>query len=105
MKVLDSIVIFSLLGVTPCWASAQEIGRNDFSSVSDLALAGFEPFPVSSTAKASFGMKKGTDMFICFLADNEDLAAERREVISRAMQENEASRELPNIPVVCVLAE
>ena len=90
--------------VVPC-ASALEVGRSHFAFASDLANEGFEPFATSSTGKAMFGMKKGHDMFLCFSADSEDRAAERRGKLITYLQGSSADRVVPNIAVVCVLVQ
>ena len=46
------------LALLPTLASALPVGERDFMSASQLAQNGFEPFAVSSTARASFGMKR-----------------------------------------------
>ena len=90
--------------VAPC-VSALEVGRSHFTFASDLANEGFEPFASSSTGKAMFGMKKGHEMFLCFSADFEEQAAERREKLLAYLQGNSTDRVVPNIAVVCVLVQ
>ncbi|WP_298818416.1 hypothetical protein [uncultured Roseibium sp.] len=102
LKTLLAIIL--ILGSAQA-VSSQEAGESDFVYVSDLATAGYEPFAVSSTASASFGMKKGATMYLCFLADNDARSLKRREVIRKSFEEKDAPRTLPNIPVVCVLAQ
>ena len=86
-------------------ASAFEVGRSHFAFVSDLAAEGYEPFASSSTSKALFGMKKGSDMYLCFSADAQTLQAERRETLLAYMQGRSTDRLMPNIAVICVLIE
>lgn len=90
--------------IAPC-VSALEVGRSHFVFASDLAMEGFEPFATSSTGKAMFGMKRGHDMFLCFSADFEDHAAERRETLIANLQGKSTDRIVPNIAVVCVLVQ
>ena len=90
--------------IVPC-ASALEVGRSHFAFASDLASEGFKPFATSSTGKAMFGMKKGHDMFLCFSADSEDRAAERRDKLVAYLQGTSTDRVVPNIAVVCVLVQ
>ena len=88
----------------PC-VSALEVERSHFEFASDLANRGFEPFATSSTGKAMFGMKRDTDMFLCFSADFERHAAERREKLRAHLQGSSTDRVVPNIAVVCVLVQ
>ena len=53
------------LALLPTLASALPVGERDFMSASQLAQNGFEPFAVSSTARASFGMKEEADIYLC----------------------------------------
>lgn len=105
MKTLKFFTITLILSGFSCFAAAQEAGKSQFYYVSDLVIDEFEPFAVSSSANVSFGMRKGSDMYLCFLADSQDLAAERRAIVARAIWDDEASREVPNITVVCVQAQ
>lgn len=86
-------------------AAAQDVGEADFVRVSELADYGYEPFAVSSVSSASFGMKNGASLYLCFLADNDDRSAIRRGVLLRSFQDPNASRTVPNIAVICVAAE
>ena len=90
--------------IAPC-VTALEVGRSPFAFVSDLAHEGFEPFATSSTGKAMFGMRKGRDMFLCFSADFEDQAAERRDKLLAYLQGDSTDRVVPNIAVVCVVVQ
>ena len=85
--------------------NAQDITESEFRFVSDLASDGFEPFAASSTGKASFGMKRGNQIYLCFLADTPILSRNRSQVLTQALRDEEATRILPNIPVVCIRAE
>lgn len=105
MKLLHRILVATYIASMPIGAAALEVGESDFVWVSDLAIAGFKPFPVSSSGKASFGMMQDTDMYLCFLADNEKNQATRRDVLIASLQDDNASRTLPNIPVACILAQ
>ena len=83
-------------------AAATEAGRADFAFVSELSADGFEPFAASGVAKSLLGMKKGDDMFLCFLADSKTMQAERQEVLLGYLQGGSTEREVPDIQVVCV---
>jgi hypothetical protein len=50
-------------------------------------------------------MMRDTDMYLCFLADNEENQATRRDVLIANMQDDNANRTLPNIPVACILTQ
>lgn len=99
-----AVVAVSYALIAPC-VSALEVGRSHFQFASDLANEGFEPFATSSVGKAMFGMKKDHDMYLCFSADTEDHAAERREKILAYLRDGSTDRVLPNIAVVCVLVQ
>ena len=105
MKPLHRILLATCIAAMPFGAAALEVGENDFLWVSDLAIAGFKPFPVSGSGKASFGMMRDTEMYLCFLADNGKDQATRRDVLVSSLQDDNASRNLPNIPVACILAQ
>lgn len=102
LKLFAAATCFITLSST---ANALDVGENDFAWASELAEAGFKPFAVSSTAKASFGMMREMEMYMCFLADNKEDQAVRREKLLANMQDAEASRTLPNIPLACVLVQ
>ncbi|WP_068312178.1 hypothetical protein [Polycladidibacter hongkongensis] len=104
MNIVKSLYAF-LFVIAALPASALEVGTSSFKFLSDLAIAGYEPFAVNATAKASFGMKRGENMYLCFIADTDRNANIRKNVLYLALGDNNASREQPNIPVVCVLAQ
>jgi hypothetical protein len=105
MKPFHNYFLGLALALLPTLASALPVGERDFMSASQLAQNGFEPFAVSSTARASFGMKKEADMYLCWLADTEENAAIRRRVIGSALYDNSLSRRVPNIAVACILTQ
>jgi len=105
MKSLHRILLATCIISIPMTTFALEVGESDFVWVSDLAIAGFKPFPVSGSGKASFGMMRDTDLYLCFLADNEKNQATRRDVLIASLGDEAASRTLPNIPVACILAQ
>ncbi len=78
------------------------VGESNYVHLSDLANAGFEPFATSGQNGASFGMKKGSDMYFCFSADREEFAAVRREKLSAEVRDESPDRKVPNIFVACV---
>ena len=82
--------------------SAMEPRRGDFAFVSELAAEGFEPFPASGAASALFGMKKGSGMYLCFIADTKPLQKERQDTLLAYLNGSSDSRDLPNIQVACV---
>ncbi len=105
MKALLRPLMAATFITVPLAAHALEVGESDFIWVSDLAHDGFEPFAVSSSSKVSFGMMKGTDMYLCSIADNKEHQEIRRNVVIANMDEDKSPRAVPNIPVVCVLAQ
>ena len=105
-SVLPRLVAASALGaLLAAPAAAVELGRGDFASVSELAAEGFEPFPASGAARALFGMKKGSDMYLCFIADTKPLQKKRQETLLAWLDGSSTERELPNIRVLCVLIQ
>jgi hypothetical protein len=84
---------------------AQTVEESEFKYLAELAEAGFEPFALSSSASASFGMKQGAEMYLCFLADTGELVAQRQAVIGAALQAADAPRRLPNFLVTCIQAQ
>jgi len=105
MKTFLAFLVAASIATVPLAAQAHTVGESDFIWVSDLAHDGFKPFAVSSTSKASFGMMKGTDMYLCFLADHQEHQEVRRDVLIAGMKDDNSDRALPNIPVACVLAQ
>ena len=104
--VLRRLVAASALGALLAFpAGAEEVGRGEFASVSELAAEGFEPFPASGVARALFGMKKGSDMYLCFIADTKPLQNERQETLLAWLDGSSTVRDMPNIRVVCVLVQ
>ena len=101
--VLANIIAACTLGASVAVpAAALEADRGDFAFVSDLAATGYEPFAASGAVKSLFGMKKGSDMYLCFSADSATLQAERKDVLLAYIDGRSTERDLPNIPVVCV---
>ncbi len=105
MKSLNGMLLAACLALAPMAAHTHTVDESDFVWVSDLARDGFEPFAVSSSGKASFGMMKGTDMYLCFLADHKEDQEVRRNVLIANMKDDKADNTMPNIPVACVLAQ
>lgn len=95
--------VLSALFVLP--TSAMEMRRSDFAFVSELVAKGFEPFPASSVANSIFGMKKGSDMYLCFIADTKPRQKERQETLLAYLGGGSTERDLPNIQVACVLIQ
>ncbi len=94
----------ALAALFPLSANAMDVGRSDYVFSSDLALQGFEPF-AATTGNAVYGMKKGADMYLCFIADNGDFANERQAKLLAEIKGEALARDVPNIPVVCVLTQ
>ena len=97
-----------ILGATLCLAlpaRALEVGQADFVFVSDLSSQGFTPFAVSSSGNASFGMTNGTDLYLCFIADNPDAQSARQQALIAEINGERPDRSVPNIPVVCILTQ
>lgn len=99
------IRIGCILALCAAPALASEAGKSDFVYVSDLAAQGFEPFATSSTGGATFGMQKGTDLYLCFIADNMTDSAIRQQALVAELNGENPDRTVPNIPVACVLTQ
>jgi hypothetical protein len=97
MKPFQNYFLGLALALLPTLVSALPVGERDFMSASQLPQNGFEPFLVSSTARASFGMKKEADMYLFWLADTEENAVIRRRVIGSALDDNSLSRRVPKL--------
>jgi hypothetical protein len=98
-----AIVAASLAGAGV--AGAADPGRAEFARSSDLVRAGFAPFAVSGAGNALFGLQRGPELYLCFLADTPAAQADRQGVLVAAITAGAAERVVPNIPVVCVLTE
>jgi hypothetical protein len=92
-------------GLVPMAASAIDVGAAEFVFVSELTDRGFAPFATSAAGNASFGMTDGTDLYLCFIADNLEAQAERQQALIAEIAGAGADRTVPNIPVVCVLTQ
>lgn len=104
--VLPRLVAASALGaLLAVPAAAVEPGRGDFASVSELTAEGFEPFPASGVARTLLGMKRGSDMYPCFIADTKPLRKKRQETLIAWLDGSSTERELPNIRVLWVLVQ
>lgn len=86
-------------------AIAMEVGRSEFIFASELATEGYEFFDVNPIGKTLFGMKKGNEAYLCFLADSTSLQAERQEALLAYIRGESTERDVPNIPVICVLVQ
>jgi hypothetical protein len=85
--------------------SALEVGESDFRFASDLSSEGFTPFATSGAGNTIFGMQRGTDQHLCFIADQSDDQAQRQRVLLAELAGEEPDRTVPNIPVVCILTQ
>ena len=86
-------------------ASAFEIGESEYVYSSDLARRGFVPFAVSSTTGASFGMRDGEALYLCFSVDQPTEQMQRRKALIAEVSGQAPDRTVPNIPVVRVLTQ
>lgn len=93
------------LGASAIAAVAFEVERSDFVFSSDLANDGFTPFATSGSGSAIYGMRRDTDLYLCFLADQGDDQAERQRVLLAELAGEAPQRTVPNIPVVCILTQ
>lgn len=106
MKKIQTLLFGSFLAfTTPALGEAFKPGESDFVFLSDLANAGFKPIALSNAGSASLGMAKKGDIYFCFLADNDQDASNRRSTISAVLNNVDAKRTVPNIPVVCILTQ
>ena len=98
---------FLLLGlavlVSPAMAKNFAVGVSDYRWLSELVVAGFDPFPSSGRAGELFGMKNSSDFYLCFSVDNDASAEKRWGQMAAEVDGGPAQRKVLNIPVACVL--
>ncbi|WP_131618172.1 hypothetical protein [Roseivivax marinus] len=82
----------------------EEVGRSDMRTVAVLVAEGHESVPASG-ANAVFGLRGDAGIYMCFLADTPELQSERQARILAVLSGDAEDREVPNIPLVCVLTE
>lgn len=73
-------------------------------TVAVLVAEGHESVPASG-ANAVFGLRGDAGIYMCFLADTPELQSERQARILEILSGDAEDREVPNIPLVCVLTE
>ena len=81
------------------------LGSSEFAFSSDLLARGGEIVAASGAGGSLWGVRLEEDAYLCFLADVPEAQARRQEVIVGAMGDDAAPRELPSIPVVCILTQ
>jgi hypothetical protein len=81
------------------------LGSSEFAFSSDLLAQGGEIVAASGAGGSVWGVRLEEDAYLCFLADVPDAQERRQEVIIGAMGDEAAPRELPSIPVVCILTQ
>ncbi|WP_114966781.1 hypothetical protein [Alkalilacustris brevis] len=104
---MKRIAIASLVAAClPFGAQALEPEISEFRHLGELAADGFEPFATSGVGYALFGMRKEAEMYLCFIADTEE-ALERRQAVllDEILHGGAESRDVPNIPVICILTQ
>ncbi|WP_299558000.1 hypothetical protein [uncultured Sulfitobacter sp.] len=84
---------------------ALEVGEGAFRFSSDLSAEGFTPFATSGSGSAIYGMRRDTQQYLCFIADQGDDQAERQRVLLAELAGENPDRTVPNIPVVCILTQ
>jgi hypothetical protein len=94
-----------LCAAAPMAAFAIDVGTSEYVFVSDLTERGFTPFATSASGNASFGMTDGTDLYLCFIADNLEAQAVRQQALIAEISGDGTDRTVPNIPVVCVMTQ
>jgi hypothetical protein len=89
----------------------EEVGRSDMRTVAVLVAEGHESVPASG-ANAVFGLRGDAGIYsgdagiyMCFLADTPELQSERQARILAVLSGDAEDREIPNIPLVCVLTD
>lgn len=100
---LISVAVAGVALATP--AAAFQIGSSEFVYSSDLMAQGYEVFSTSGVGNAIFGMKKDTDLYICFIADRGENQAMRQTILIEELAGNQPNRTIPNIPVICILTQ
>lgn len=96
--------VLAALALCPGIALA-DTGSADYAFVSELAADGFEPFATSQSGNVSFGMRKDTTMYLCFIIDTTENQNRRQTVLLEERAGNAPARAVPNIPLVCVLTQ
>ena len=99
------VLALGLCSASALDASEFEVGESDFRFSSDLALEGFTPFATSASGNVIYGMRRETDQYLCFIADQGDDQAERQRVLLAELAGEKPQRTVPNIPVVCILTQ
>ena len=99
-----ALLLWALLGAAPATAQAVAPQSSDFVYVTELLERGFEPFGTGG-GQTLFGMTDGSIIYMCFSADTEALADQRRDVLLGAIGEGSEDRALPNLPVACILTQ
>ncbi|WP_298857324.1 hypothetical protein [uncultured Sulfitobacter sp.] len=99
------VLAIGFCGASAVAASEFEVGESEFRFSSDLALEGFTPFATSASGSAIYGMRRDTDQYLCFIADQGDDQAERQRVLLAELAGEKPQRTVPNIPVVCILTQ
>ena len=84
---------------------AIEVGQGDYRFSAELAAEGFMPFATSGSGSAIYGMRRETEHYLCFIADQGDDQAERQRVLLAELAGENPQRTVPNIPVVCILTQ
>ncbi len=81
------------------------IERSNAKTLKELFNQGYTTIPTSGAAKEIFGMQRGKEVYLCFLADTEELQKERQKILLDYIDDSEKTREVPNIPLICVKVE
>lgn len=99
--------VFAALAIffSPAVVWAVEVGVNDFIYSADLMRDGATPFPVTGAANAIYGLQKGTDLYLCFVADDAERQQVRQTILLAELNGEGNTRRLPNIPVICVMTQ
>lgn len=104
MKSLSIVLLAALVATASPVAQALEVGESEFAWMSELARDGFKPIAVSNAANASFGMMRGTELYVCFLADTKEHQERWQAAILANIKDDDAGRTVPDVPFVCILA-
>lgn len=84
--------------------AALDVEQSEFKYSSELLADGYAPI-AASAANAVYGLYKGNEIYLCFVADNINNQNIRQTRLLAEIDGQAVDRTLPNIPVVCLLTQ
>jgi hypothetical protein len=89
----------------PLAAFALDVGSSGFRWSSDLMNEGFRPIASSGVVNDIYGMSRGTDIYLCFVADTAEHQTFRQGILRAELANGNPAPAMPNIPVACILTQ